>query len=128
MEGLVGAGVLDEGTWGTYGTSGKDSVGVPRSFSTAVAGQFGVKIRPVLPEETLAREISHQETAYRDEAGRLSSMARNQRWSEKRIEEELAAHERITDRYVEQQERRLGILDRLREARQRVQGGQTLPQ
>lgn len=126
MESLVGAGILEPGTFGTYGSSGVNSVGIAQPFSTALASQFGVKIKSEVPEMTLTREIQRQSNAYKEETGRLSGIFKNQRYSDERKQEELEAFKSTAADYQEKQLKRAEFLRRLREARQKAQGGQTL--
>lgn len=141
VEGLVGEGILEPGSFGTGKTSGTDRMGIPQSFATAAWNTVGIKVKRTLPEVTFAiNEGMRQPNELGKEKGRVQKLFRNQRVNDQYRQQELEALEGIYERGAARSDRASDMMNRLREARykrqaieatkeahQRGQGGQTLP-
>lgn len=123
-EGLMGQGILSEG-W--YGKTGMDSLGLPKPLSTAMMQQIGIKVREVAPERTLAQMGKAAKFELNKEKGRLNALLRSPRFTEEEKRGEIEGFKRTAEGVAKKQAQRGEMLRRIREARQGVQGGQTLP-
>lgn len=122
MQGLVNAGVLD--SW--KGETSKDFSGLPKSFTTAMAGQVGIKVRPIAPESMMQRKISADEFQLNREKGRLRKLLKDRSYTSEYKQEAREEFVQTAKHVTEKTQRRGQLIQRLRDARQRAQDGKSL--
>lgn len=122
MQGLVNAGVLD--SW--KGKNNMDFSGLPQSFTTAMLSQVGIKVKPIAPESMIQRKASYDEFQLNIEQGRLRKLFRDRGLTDEYRQEAREDFLQTARQVREKSSERGQFLRRLRDARQRAQGGKSL--
>lgn len=122
MQGLVNAGVLD--SW--KGKNNMDFSGLPQSFTTAMLSQVGIKVKPIAPESMIQRKASYDEFQLNIEQGRLRKLFRDRGLTNEYRQEAREDFLQTARQVREKSNERGQFLRRLRDARQRAQGGKSL--